>query len=105
MTFEQVAVVLVLFGTSTQAWLRIDAYWTNEEHLAEHFSVVRDLMEEVRWRRPVRRVRRRREVMDLLRNHPAELQSYRRVYWELVVWVVFLTSAVLGACAAFGLGG
>ena len=99
MSPNKVAAVMALAATLVQIYWRVSMYWHNDARLARHFSTVRDLMQEVRWRQPIRRIRRRREIMSLLADYPDEIFNYRRVYWEVVAWALLLLAS---AYAAFG---
>ena len=101
MTANEVASAFALTATVVQIYWRVRTYWHTDTELARHFATVRDLMEEVKWRRPIRRVRRRREVMRLLAEYPDEQFNYRRVYWELMVWVLFLLASVYAVFGTF----
>lgn len=51
-------------------------------------------MKDVPWRRPLRKLRPRREVLEALADYPEEILNYRRVFWELISWVLLVVASV-----------
>lgn len=102
MEFTTAALITALAGTCIQAYWRLRTIRDVELELVQHFNTVRELIEEVSWFRPVRRLRRGREVRAVLAEHPEDLLKYHRVYWELWGWVLLVVASFFALVGTIG---
>ena len=102
MEFTTAALIAALAGTCIQAYWRLRTIRDVEIELTQHFNAVRGLIEEVSWFRPLKRLKRRREVKRALAERPEDLLKYQRVYWELMGWVLLVVASFFAVVGTIG---
>ncbi|NKX93129.1 hypothetical protein HF995_07565 [Sanguibacter hominis ATCC BAA-789] len=85
------AASLVIFGTGAQAALALRAL-TTASWMSDALAVD-ELRSEVPWWRPLRWIRHRRLVKEIVATSPRERGAWKRTQWELRAWASLLMGA------------
>lgn len=93
--------LFALFGTVVQAYQSLRQIKVVDPSGHRSFEAIDHLSTEFKaTRHPLLWARRKQEVRLLKSESPLEAQEHRRIWWQLMSWVLLAVASGFGLCAA-----
>ena len=93
--------LFALVGTAVQAYQSVRQIKAVDPSGHRSFEAIDHLSTEFKaTRQPFLWARRKQEVRVLKSESPVETQEHRRIWWQLMSWVLLACASAFGLCAA-----